>query len=32
MFCRVFLPSLEDFFAEAMEQADPEAKVEEQYK
>lgn len=29
---RVFLPSLEDFFAEAMEQADPEAKVEEQYK
>ncbi|XP_078319273.1 THO complex subunit 1-like [Crassostrea virginica] len=29
---RVFLPSLEDFFAEAMEQADPEAQVEDQYK
>jgi hypothetical protein len=32
-FCdRVFLPTLEDFFSEAMEQADPEAQVEEQYK
>lgn len=29
---RVFLPKLDDFFANAIEQADPEAMVEEQYK
>ncbi|CAL1536026.1 unnamed protein product [Lymnaea stagnalis] len=28
---RVFLPKLDDFFANAIEQADPEAMVEEQY-
>lgn len=29
---RVFLPKLDEFFANAIEQADPEAMVEEQYK
>ncbi|KAK3777661.1 hypothetical protein RRG08_021772 [Elysia crispata] len=29
---RVFLPKLDDFFANAIDQADPEAMVEEQYK
>lgn len=29
---RVFLPKLDDFFANAIEQEDPEAMVEEQYK
>lgn len=29
---RVFLPKLDDLFANAVEQADPEAMVEEQYK
>ena len=29
---RVFLPSLETFFAEAIEQADPDAMVEDEYK
>ncbi|XP_067033610.1 THO complex subunit 1-like isoform X1 [Acropora muricata] len=29
---RVFLPSLEEYFSEAIEQADPEAMVEDEYK
>jgi THO complex subunit 1 len=29
---RVFLPNLEDFFGEAIEQNDPEAIVEDEYK
>ncbi|XP_033738778.1 LOW QUALITY PROTEIN: THO complex subunit 1-like [Pecten maximus] len=29
---RLFLPTLEDYFAEAMDQADPEAMVEDEYK
>ncbi|XP_068679431.1 THO complex subunit 1-like [Montipora foliosa] len=29
---RVFLPSLEDYFSEAIDQADPEAMVEDEYK
>ncbi|XP_014782757.1 THO complex subunit 1 [Octopus bimaculoides] len=29
---RVFLPTLEDFFADAIEQSDPEAMVEDEYK
>ncbi|KAL5016765.1 hypothetical protein ScPMuIL_006354 [Solemya velum] len=29
---RIFLPTLRDYFAEAVEQADPEAMVEEEYK
>jgi THO complex subunit 1 len=30
--CRVFLPTLEEFFGEAIEQADPEGMVEDEYK
>ena len=29
---RVFLPTLEEYFSEALEQADPAAMVEEEYK
>ena len=28
----MFLPDLKEFFKEAIEQADPEAQIEEQYK
>ena len=30
--CRVFLPTLEEYFSEAIEQADPDAMVEDEYK
>ena len=29
---RIFLPTLEEYFSEAIEQADPDAMVEEEYK
>lgn len=29
---RVFLPSLEDYFSDAIDQNDPEAMIEDQYK
>lgn len=29
---RVFLPTLEEYFSEAIEQADPDAMVEDEYK
>ena len=29
---RIFLPKLDDFFTNSIDQADPEAQVEEQYK
>ena len=31
-FYRVFLPTLEEYFSEAIEQADPDAMVEDEYK
>lgn len=30
--CREFMPSLDEFFAEAIEQADPTNMVEDEYK
>jgi hypothetical protein len=32
LFCRNFLPGLEEFFEAAIEQADPSGGIEEQYK